>query len=95
MENMDKLWALEQASRYAKKYAEAKDEIVRIEEQMQSMQETLEQARKEIQYLTKLANTQQRYIHKLEEKVVPDGTQHKETTILAINHLQVVKDDAC
>lgn len=92
---MDKVWALEQASRYAQKYTAAKEENQRICAQIITMQETLEQAKKEIQYLSKLANTQQRYIEKLEGRVISTTNKNKETTILTMNHLQVVKDDAC
>lgn len=97
MENMDKVWALEQASRYAQKYAEAKEENACILQQMKTIQETLAQARKEIQYLSKLANTQQQYIEKLEGRVASNTNQNyrKETTILTMSYLQVVKDDAC
>jgi DNA anti-recombination protein RmuC len=95
MENMDKVWALEQAARYAQKYAATKDENQRIAAQMIAIQEALDQAKKEIQYLSKLANTQQRYIEKLEGRASSTAGKHKETTILTMNYLQVVKDDAC
>jgi len=95
MENMDKVWAMEQASRYAQKYAASKEENQRVLQQMKSIQEVLEQAKKEIQYLSKLANTQQRYIEKLEGRVGSTSSEHKETTILTMSYLQVVKDDAC
>jgi len=95
MENMDKVWALEQASRYAQKYAEAKEENQRLAQQIKALQESLEQAKKEIGYLSKLSNTQQQYIEKLEEIITPEeGAEHKETTVLTIYH-RSAKEDAC
>ena len=51
----DIVWALEQASRYAKKYSEAVDETARLEEQIKALKETLDQAKKVS--LTRDANT--------------------------------------
>lgn len=92
---MDIVWALEQASRYAKKYSEAKEESERLEEQLNALKETLNHAKKEIGYLTKLSNTQHQYIEKLEEVL---GTEpklkSKEITILTI-HRGSIQEDAC
>jgi peptidoglycan hydrolase CwlO-like protein len=97
MENkdMDIVWALEQASRYARKYTEAKEESQRLEDQLKALRESLDQAKKEIGYLSKLSQTQQQYIEKLEECITPrDENINKETTILTI-HRRPVKEDAC
>lgn len=95
MEKMDKAWALKQASKYAKKYAESKDVNIRQTKEIKALEESLEQVRKELEQLARLTKTQQKYIEKLENRVVQTQTDLKETTILTINHLQVVKDDAC
>lgn len=97
MENKEKdiVWALEQASRFAKKYTEAKEDVNRLEEQLKALAESLENAKKEIGYLAKLSQTQQQYIEKLEEILNTDGqNKTKETTILTI-HRRSVNEDAC
>ncbi len=93
MENTDKVWALEQAARYAQKYEKTKEENQKIQEQLFALQEALEQAQKEILYLSKLANTQQLYIEKLEG--CQQAKPNNKGNILTINYLKVVKDDAC
>jgi len=91
----DIVWALEQASRYAKKYSEAVEETARMEEQLKALKETLDQAKKEIGYLTKLSNIQQQYIDKLEELAgTVNEVKNKETTILKI-HRGSIQEDAC
>lgn len=91
----DIVWALEQASRYAKKYSEAVEETARMEEQLKALKETLDQAKKEIGYLTKLSNIQQQYIDKLEELTgTINEVKSKETTILKI-HRGSIQEDAC
>ena len=91
----DIVWALEQASRYAKKYSEAVDETARLEEQIKALKETLDRAKKEIGYLSKLSNIQQQYIDKLEELTgSTNEVKSKETTILKI-HRGSIQEDAC
>jgi DNA anti-recombination protein RmuC len=91
----DIVWALEQASRYAKKYSDAMEESARLEEHLKALKETLDQAKKEIGYLTKLSNIQQQYIDKLEELTgAANEVKNKETTILKI-HRGSIQEDAC
>jgi DNA anti-recombination protein RmuC len=91
----DIVWALEQASRYAKKYSEAVEETARLEEQLKALKESLDQAKKEIGYLAKLSSIQQQYIDKLEELTgTANEVKSKETTILKI-HRGSIQEDAC
>jgi archaellum component FlaC len=97
MDNKEKdiVWALEQASRYAKKYSEAKEDLNRLEEQLKAMKETIDNAKKEIGYLTRLSNTQQQYIEKLEEVLETENeVKNKEKSILTI-HRRSIQEDAC
>jgi archaellum component FlaC len=97
MDNKEKdiVWALEQASRYAKKYSEAKEDLNRLEEQLKAMKETIDNAKKEIGYLTRLSNTQQQYIEKLEEVLETENeVRNKEKSILTI-HRRSIQEDAC
>jgi archaellum component FlaC len=97
MDNKEKdiVWALEQASRYAKKYSEAKEDLNRLEEQLKAMKETIDNAKKEIGYLTRLSNTQQQYIEKLEEVLETENeVKSKEKSILTI-HRRSIQEDAC
>jgi hypothetical protein len=94
-EEKDIVWALEQASRYAKKYSEAKDDINRLEEQLKALKETLDHAKKEIGYLARLSNTQQQYIEKLEEVLDAENeVKNKEKSIMTI-HRRSIQEDAC
>ena len=91
----DIVWALEQASRYAKKYSEAVEDAARLEEQLKALRESLDQAKKEIGYLSKLSSIQQEYIDKLEElTAAANEVKSKETTILKI-HRGSIQEDAC
>ncbi len=91
----DIVWALEQASRYAKKYSEAIEDTARLEEQLKALKESLDQAKKEIGYLSKLSSIQQEYIDKLEElTAAANEVKSKETTILKI-HRGSIQEDAC
>jgi hypothetical protein len=97
MDNKEKdiVWALEQASRYAKKYSETKEDLNRLEEQLKAMKETIDNAKKEIGYLTRLSNTQQQYIEKLEEVLETENeVKNKEKSILTI-HRRSIQEDAC
>jgi archaellum component FlaC len=97
MDNKEKdiVWALEQASRYAKKYSETKEDLNRLEEQLKAMKETIDNAKKEIGYLTRLSNTQQQYIEKLEEVLETENeVKNKEKSIFTI-HRRSIQEDAC
>jgi nicotinic acid phosphoribosyltransferase len=94
MNNRENAWALEQAARYAEKLTEAKAENQKLKEQLELIQETLDQAKKEIQYLNKLNHTQQQYITKLENHTDSNPIK-KETKIRTIADLKVVNEDAC
>ena len=62
---------------------------------MELIQETLNQAKKEIQYLNKLNHTQQQYITKLENRTDANPMRTKETKIRTLNNVKVVNEDAC
>ncbi len=97
MENKDKdiVWALEQASKFAKKFTDAKEDASRLENKLKALTEALENAKKEIGYLSKLSLTQQQYIEKLEELLGAEvRNKTKETTILTI-HRKSASEDAC
>lgn len=95
MNNRENAWALEQAARYAEKLAEVKAENQKLIEQMALMQETLTQAKKELQYLNKLNYTQQQYILKLEVQADLNPAIKKETKIRTIHSMKMANEDAC
>lgn len=95
MNNRENAWALEQATRYAEKLAEVKAENQKLIEQVALMQETLIQAKKELQYLNKLNHTQQQYIIKLEVQADLNPAIKKETRIRTINPIKMANEDAC